>query len=367
MSASRSATTVTISADVSTGFACCAAFTQRTDSRSTSGRWRCGVGFTPARVQTSPPTKPRHDPLAASTAIIACTNTPYAFPFPTGPRPRRRCAVVGNFTSHVSCMARTCRPAQASPVRSAQPSTSFATVTFGLAKNRPARNSPPRLPPKRRKQIVLRITTCSRIAPPFYRGAHLRMTRATIPWRLLLVGCRKPANRICTASGKRKIRGRSTSDITSVHALAPSRGQALDEQRLDLLQEPPPKGGDRVVVGMLVAGNEAERHRVIRGPFQVAAGKHPGGVTIYQDAQQHGRVIGGRTRAAVAPAHRPQVQSFHHFYHEARQVPFRQPLIDRRRHQEPSLTVARSEVAHARHPGWQRIDVAILVQMPPWC
>jgi hypothetical protein len=49
------------------------------------------------------------------------------------------------------CIARTCRPAQAAPVRSDQPSTSFATVTFGLAKNRPAspRSSPPRLPPRR--------------------------------------------------------------------------------------------------------------------------------------------------------------------------------------------------------------------------
>ena len=76
---------------------------------------------------------PRHDPLAASTAIIACTSTPYALPFFTGPRPRRRWAVVGNFTSLRSWIARTCRPLQASPVRSAQPSTSFSAVTPAFA------------------------------------------------------------------------------------------------------------------------------------------------------------------------------------------------------------------------------------------
>jgi hypothetical protein len=46
-----------------------------------------------------------HQPEAvvvASTAIIACTSTPYVLPCFTGPRPRRRCAVVGNLTSVVS-------------------------------------------------------------------------------------------------------------------------------------------------------------------------------------------------------------------------------------------------------------------------
>ena len=45
--------------------------------------------------------------------------------------------MVGNFTSLRSWIARTCRPAQAAPVRSDQPATSFAAVTFGLAKNHP--------------------------------------------------------------------------------------------------------------------------------------------------------------------------------------------------------------------------------------
>src|SRR6202789_1789749 len=69
MSASRSATTVISAADCTTCLAYSAVSTQCTDSRSASGRGRCGAGFTPSRLHTSPPPRPRHDPLAASTAI----------------------------------------------------------------------------------------------------------------------------------------------------------------------------------------------------------------------------------------------------------------------------------------------------------
>jgi hypothetical protein len=78
-------------------------------------------------------------------------------------------------------IASTCRPAHAAPVPSDQPSTIFGAVTFLLAKNRPARSSPARLPPSRRKHTVLRATICSRIAPPLYRGADRRMSPATSP------------------------------------------------------------------------------------------------------------------------------------------------------------------------------------------
>jgi hypothetical protein len=44
----------------------------------------------------------------------------------------------GNFTSVVSWIASTCRPATAAPVRSLHPWTIFVAITFGLPKNRPA-------------------------------------------------------------------------------------------------------------------------------------------------------------------------------------------------------------------------------------
>ena len=142
-----------ILADPSTCFACCVVSSQCTDSRSASGRSRCGIGFTPSRLQTSPPTRPRHDPPAASTAIIACTSTPYTLPrfrrgrlFFTGQRPQRRWAVVGNFTSlrspdHVRgrlWIARTCRPAQASTARSAQPAQAHRFARYHLFESLPS-------------------------------------------------------------------------------------------------------------------------------------------------------------------------------------------------------------------------------------
>jgi hypothetical protein len=52
-------------------------------------------------------------------------------------------------------------------------SPAFAgACAFGLAKNRPACSSPPRLPPNRRKQTVLSATIRSRIVPPFLE-AHI--------------------------------------------------------------------------------------------------------------------------------------------------------------------------------------------------
>ncbi len=84
----------------------------------------------------------------------------------------------------------------------------------------------------------------------------------------------------------------------------PRQQQNLHEQRLDLLEEPPPEGRDCVVIGMIVRGNEAERDRIVSRPLQFAAGKNARGVAVDQNGQQQFRVIARRARAAVAAAHR---------------------------------------------------------------
>ena len=43
--------------------------------------------------------------------------------------------------------------------------------------------------------------------------------------------------------------------------------QHLDEQLFNLVEEPSPEGGDRVVVGMFVPGDEAESHGIPRRPL----------------------------------------------------------------------------------------------------
>jgi hypothetical protein len=122
----------------------------------------------------------------------------------------------------------------------------------------------------------------------------------------------------------------------------------LDEQLRDLLKKAPPEHRDGVVVGVLVGRDEAERHGVIGRALQLAAGEHPRGVAVHQDAQQHRRVVGGRAGAAVGLGHPAQVEAIDHLHYEARQVLLRQPLVNRRRQQETGVAINRAEVAHSR-------------------
>ena len=102
------------------------------------------------------------------------------------------------------------------------------------------------------------------------------------------------------------------------HAHLARQLQDLDELPLDLLQKAAAEGRDRVVVGMVVRGDEAKRHRIICCPFQLAARKHAGGIAIDQHAQQWRRVVGRRTGTAVGLAHGPQVEALDHLHHKAR-------------------------------------------------
>ena len=132
------------------------------------------------------------------------------------------------------------------------------------------------------------------------------------------------------------------------HAHLARQSQHLHEQPLDLLEKPPPERRDRVVVGMLVRRDEAERHRIIGRPLQLAARKHPRRIAINQNAQQHLRVIRRRTGAAIAAAHRPKVQPLDHLHNEPRQMLLRKPLVHRRRQQKPGLPIDLAKIAHRR-------------------
>jgi hypothetical protein len=69
---------------------------------------------------------------------------------------------------------------------------------------------------------------------------------------------------------------------------------------------------------MLVGSDEAEGDRVIGRPLQLAAGEHPCGIAVDQDAQEQARVVGSLAAAAIAADHRPQVQALDHLHHEPR-------------------------------------------------
>ena len=138
--------------------------------------------------------------------------------------------------------------------------------------------------------------------------------------------------------GKRAVATRVGVDLRAVqpdrahlqHAHLARQLKNLDEQLLDVLQEPPPKRGDRVVVGMIVRRDEPERHRVISRTLKLPARKHARRVTVNQQAQQHPGMIRSRTRASVSPAHPAKVETVDHLYDEPRQVLLRKPPVDRR-------------------------------------
>ena len=134
------------------------------------------------------------------------------------------------------------------------------------------------------------------------------------------------------------------------HAHLARQQQHLNEQPLDLLEKSSPERRNRVMVGMIVSRNEAERHRVIGRPLQLAARKYARRIAVNQNAQKHSRMIRRGSRAAITAAHCAKVEPVDHLHHEARQMLLRQPLVNRRRQQEPGLPIDRAEVAHRTAP-----------------
>ena len=102
------------------------------------------------------------------------------------------------------------------------------------------------------------------------------------------------------------------------HAHLARQQEHLNEQRLDLLQKPPPERRDRVVVGMIVGGDEAERHAVIARPLELATRKDARRVAVDQQSDQHRGMVRRRTGASIIPAHRPKVEAVDHLNYETR-------------------------------------------------
>jgi hypothetical protein len=121
----------------------------------------------------------------------------------------------------------------------------------------------------------------------------------------------------------------------------------LHEQRLDLPQEAPAEGGDAVVIGLGVRGNEAKRHRVVAGPLDLAAGVHPAGVAVHEQAQQHRRVVRIAAASGVLPHQLAQVQLVDDFDDKTGQVILGQPFVNRRRQQVSGVSIYGNEAAHA--------------------
>ena len=151
------------------------------------------------------------------------------------------------------------------------------------------------------------------------------------------------------------------------HAHLARQQQHLNEQPLDLLEKSSPERRNRVMVGMIVSRYEAERHRVIGRPLQLAARKYARRIAINKNAQQHSRMIRRRSRAAITAAHRAKVEPLDHIHNETRQMLLRKPLVHGWRKQKPSLSINRAKVAHRQESVTTRESILPFYRMslPP--
>jgi hypothetical protein len=150
--------------------------------------------------------------------------------------------------------------------------------------------------------------------------------------------------------------------------------QHADEQPLDLLEKAPPKRGDRVVVGVVVGGDVAERHAVVSRPLQLAARKHPGGVAVNQNPRQHPGMVRRRAGAAISADHAAKIEPVDHLHDKPRQMSLRQPLLHRGRQKKHRLAINVSEIAHRQHAtlrprinGWILAKISAVGLSPTGC
>jgi hypothetical protein len=91
----------------------------------------------------------------------------------------------------------------------------------------------------------------------------------------------------------------------------------LHEEVLQFGQERAPKRGQRIVIGMQVAGDEAKGHRLIAGSLNLARTEYPGCIPIEQQAQQHFGSVGFPTACSILRIQRRKIQLSHTVYHKA--------------------------------------------------
>jgi len=124
------------------------------------------------------------------------------------------------------------------------------------------------------------------------------------------------------------------------HARFLRQQQHLHAQPLEVGQEGGAKGGDGVVVGMPVARDVAERHRLVGGPLDLARTEDPRRVPIEEQRQQPLGRVGLAATGPVARVERREVEQRHAVHHETSQMLRRQAVAQAHRQ------VARRLIVH---------------------
>ncbi len=125
--------------------------------------------------------------------------------------------------------------------------------------------------------------------------------------------------------------------------------QDLDEEVLQLGQEGAPKRGQRIMIGMQVARNKAERHRLIGGPLDLTRTEDSGGIAIEQQAQQHLGGVRFPTAGPIVGIQGRQVKLSHAVHDEARQMVGGQTVAQPHRQIECLIVVHRFECSFHAH------------------
>src|SRR6266496_6501448 len=113
----------------------------------------------------------------------------------------------------------------------------------------------------------------------------------------------------------------------------------LHEEGLQFWKEGAPKGGERIVVGMLVACDEAKGHGLIGSALDLTRTEHPGGIAIQQQAQQHFGGIRLSSTLPIVSIQSREIELSHAVYHKAGQMIGKQTISQSHRQIESLIVV----------------------------
>ena len=140
----------------------------------------------------------------------------------------------------------------------------------------------------------------------------------------------------------------------------------VDQDRLpaSLIERFTGRGGERLIallrfIAPITGGGDvAERHAVVSRPLKLAARKHPGGVAVNQNPQQHPGMVRRRAGAAIGADHAAKIEPVDHLDDKTGQMPLRQPLVDRRRQKKRRPAINVPEIAHRQQATLRRESMA---------
>ncbi len=96
--------------------------------------------------------------------------------------------------------------------------------------------------------------------------------------------------------------------------------QHLHEQPLEVRQEGGAEGRDGVVVGVPVARDVAERHRLVRGPLDLARTEHARRIPIEEQGEEPFGRIGLAAPRPIMGIERREIKQGHAIHHETGQM-----------------------------------------------